>query len=637
MMATSDLAPPTWDKEQLAVIHDDPASWQLVEAGPGAGKSAVACKRIAHLIHEGVPASRILLVSFTRTAVAELRDRIITYAAAGDRARSVRISTIDSHAWSLRVGFDDEEASHVFNGSYDWNIQRVLEMLRGRNPDLLDFLSRLEHLIIDEAQDVVGLRADLVVEMLSCLPDTCGVTVLADPAQAIYGFTTDDGDHGGTPATALLDALATGVASKLTRRHLFNVHRTDEAQLIQVFERTRREVQEASTPATYVGRVQDTIRNTCHADKGAFAYKDLPDLLRSLEESSALVLFRRRADVLLASSYCSSEGIAHRLRMSGSPNVVHPWLGWLFGETEQGLLGRKAFDDLWSEREALAPNVFRYVHQEEAWALLQLLAAASRPGAIDLVQLRRLIARSRPPVEVCSPEVGDEGPILGTIHASKGREADTVVLVMPPTDADDSDQDPATVLEEGRVYYVGATRARKLLWVAGSSSKRVGHLPSGRVYRNLGRNRTQLEVGRDGDVDPLAHLAWTNAKEIQRRLAGAAGQALPVTACAVPEQDFISRLYLSEGGELTPETCIGQMSKSFQYALYELWGTLRSPKSLRPASEVRHLHLAAVTTVALSDEQLSAASAPFSRSGFAIAPAIKGFPMIPFFYRRRTQ
>src|SRR5688572_23477597 len=187
---------PDWDLEQLEVIMEPPASWQLVSAGPGAGKSAVACQRIAYLIDEGLPASRILLASFTRTAVAELRDRIVSYAVAGDRARNVRISTIDSHAWSLRSGFDDEILPRaVGDGSYDLNIARTVELLRHRQPDLCDYLGRLEHLIIDEAQDVLGVRADLIVEILRCLPESCGVTILADHAQAIYGFTTDELDE----------------------------------------------------------------------------------------------------------------------------------------------------------------------------------------------------------------------------------------------------------------------------------------------------------------------------------------------------------------------------------------------------------------------------------------------------------
>src|SRR5262249_53042302 len=161
---------PDWDLEQLEVILEAPTSWQLVIAGPGAGKSAVACQRVAYLVDEAVPPSRILLVSFTRTAVAELRDRIVSYAVAGDVARGGRISTVDSHVWSLRVGFDDESLLKLLgDGSYDLSIQRTIELFKSRNPDLLDFMARLEHLLIDEAQDVTGPRAALMIEMLKNL------------------------------------------------------------------------------------------------------------------------------------------------------------------------------------------------------------------------------------------------------------------------------------------------------------------------------------------------------------------------------------------------------------------------------------------------------------------------------------
>jgi superfamily I DNA/RNA helicase len=219
---------PDWDLEQLEVILDPPTSWQLVIAGPGAGKSAVACQRVAYLVDEAVPPPRMLLVSFTRTAVAELRDRIVSYAVAGDRARSVRISTIDSHAWSLRIGFDDEPLpKSLGDGSYDLSIHRTVELFRKKNPDLIDFMGRLEHLIIDEAQDVIGTRADLILAMLQSLSPNCGVTILADPAQAIYGFTTDDTDHC-KPGPSLLELLPkrVHVSSSSARSKTFTGSRT---------------------------------------------------------------------------------------------------------------------------------------------------------------------------------------------------------------------------------------------------------------------------------------------------------------------------------------------------------------------------------------------------------------------------
>ena len=72
------------------------------------------------------------------------------------------------------------------------------------------------------------------------------------------------------------------------------------------------------------------------------------------------------------------------------------------------------------------------------------------------------------------------------------------------------EREPDVVLvPSSRVYYVGATRARKMLVVAGGSATRVGYLDSSRIYRLYGERKAQLEVGREGDIDKLAHLAWS--------------------------------------------------------------------------------------------------------------------------------
>jgi len=630
---------PDWDLEQLEVILEEPTSWQLVVAGPGAGKSAVACQRIAYLVDEGISPSRMLLVSFTRTAVAELRDRIVFYAVAGDRARSVRISTIDSHAWSLRTGFDDEPISQMLGeGSYDLSIARAVELFREQQPDLCDFMSRLEHLIIDEAQDVMGVRADLILEFLKSLSETCGVTILADPAQAIYGFTTDAENQ--VPGDAsLLSRLEAECPRELLHRELKEIHRVKNGSLVDLFVRTRKEIELAGTSVGHVGRVQEAIRETCGRDFGVASYSSIPDFLAEVGGTSMLVLFRRRADVLFASSYCSQASFQHRLRMSNLPLVVRPWIGWLLGEYSEAFIAEDSFAELWKLRAAMAPEPLAGETRDDCWGVLHRLAAGRRSGTIDLIQLRRLVSRARPPVEICDPDVGTTGPILGTIHASKGREEDTVVLVMPPSsdpgDDDSRSRDGAMVFEEGRVYYVGATRARKMLIAAGNKAARVGYLNSGRVFRKPKERRAQVEVGREGDVDGVAHLAWATRADVQRELASCVGRAMPVQARTSPEDEYATRIILQQKGSdgVTRFTEVGQMSGSFRSDMRQVWSQVDPDQKLKPAPEIRHLHLAAVTTVGLTEEELGSVKPPFNRSGLALAPVVKGFPLIHFFYR----
>ena len=606
------------------------------------GKSAVACQRIASLVDDGIPPSRILLVSFTRTAVAEIRDRIVSYAKEGDIARGVRITTIDSHAWSLRAGFEGEGTPNTFGeGSYDLSIKQAVELFRGENPDLLDFMSRVEHFIVDEAQDVVGARADLILEMLGSLSEDCGVTILADPAQAIYGFTSDDLEES-EESGALLQRLEEESPRPLKSRELRRNHRIRNQRLLDVFRQSRDEVEDPKGGDEHVERVVAVIRDTALESLGTASHEAIAEHLATLKEESLLVLFRRRADVLITSSYCSSKGVQHRLRMSGLPLVVRPWVGWLFSEFEKALISRQEFETLWAQRLRISGAPFEGEQLESGWELLRHLAAGDRPGVVDLVYLRAVLSRSRPPVEVCQPELGVAGPILGTIHASKGREADTVALVLPPDSYAGQFPSSNAALEEGRVYYVGATRARETLVTARYRGQPVGRLDSGRIYRLLARRggalpRVQVEIGREGDVDSLAHLSWTNAVEIQRILASSARKILRLSAVSIPDLNFDRCLVIDdeEAPRVVNGTEISRIGDFLQADLGKVWSIVDTNGTLRPYERINNIYLAGVTTVALSDSERNAARLPFRTSGFALAPVIKGFPMVLFGYRRR--
>src|SRR5262249_40207215 len=158
------------------------------------------------------------------------------------------------HAWSLRAGFEDEPLARVRGDeSYDLSIARTIELFRQRQPDLVDFMSRLEHVIIDEAQDVVGPRARLIIEMLRCLESNCGVTILADPAQAIYGFTTDEG-YAAKPETSLLERLKAESVRPLIQRTLTKIHRVKNRELGDLFLRARKEIDQAEKSTGHIGR-----------------------------------------------------------------------------------------------------------------------------------------------------------------------------------------------------------------------------------------------------------------------------------------------------------------------------------------------------------------------------------------------
>jgi DNA helicase-2/ATP-dependent DNA helicase PcrA len=73
--AAAGAAPARLDEAQRrAVEHGDGPC--LVLAGPGSGKTRVIVERFLRLVHAGIPPERLLVLTYTRKAAAEMRDRV---------------------------------------------------------------------------------------------------------------------------------------------------------------------------------------------------------------------------------------------------------------------------------------------------------------------------------------------------------------------------------------------------------------------------------------------------------------------------------------------------------------------------------------------------------------------------------
>lgn len=607
--------PPTnWTKTQRTLIGFPSDRRVLVTAGPGTGKTAVACAKVASLLDQRLSPASILMFSFTRTAVAEVRNRISALAASGaEAAGAVRITTLDSHVWHLNKGFGDQASDQLFT-SFEESISRARTLFETLPPEAREFLSKLKHVIVDEAQDLVEERANLVLAFLKALNPECGFTVFADPAQALYDFAKDDTETA-TSAPEFSERLRSEF-SGIEECQLNELHRTDNASLVALFKAARA----ALSGAQRLPLVREAL-----SKNAATVVAELDELQLT---PNHLVLYRRRADALQASSYLSKRaattGKVHRLRLSGFPQPLHPWLGVMFRDLEEKRISKSEFDLRWAERLA-----GRHDDQDRdyAWGLLQRFVG--NRGVVPMAELRSLLSRPRPPVEFCQSDSGCSGPILGTIHASKGRQAQNVVLVVPPERAGTTEAEDAA---EARVLYVGATRVRESFSVKTGYRTAFQKDASGRVFGNRDGSSIQVEIGLDGDFENVSPVSadfvenYEAVVALQNLLANGIGHAW---ATAKLRSDGAKSHYLLTAHHPDGDVLMGGLSSELFHSLRAIarhYGGTFAPFL------IPHISIFGVRSVVLAEDAPEFDRAniydDFRRSGFFLAPLVKALTIM---------
>lgn len=98
--------PPTLDADQRAVV-DHPGGPLLVLAGPGTGKTTTLVEAVAARVERGDDPDRLLVLTFSRRAAEELRDRITVRV--GRAVREPAAFTFHSWSYALLRAFDRGE------------------------------------------------------------------------------------------------------------------------------------------------------------------------------------------------------------------------------------------------------------------------------------------------------------------------------------------------------------------------------------------------------------------------------------------------------------------------------------------------------------------------------------------------
>jgi AAA domain len=606
-------------------ILDAPASARLlVTAPPGTGKTAVACARVARMLQDSrIAPSNVLIISFTRTAVAEIRSRIERHVGSAASASAIPITTVDSQAWALQQGFSEDSSTvaGLLGRDYDVTVQNAIELLRTPTDEVRDFLERFEHVVVDEAQDLVGIRLDLVAELTRALPPQCGVTIFADFMQAIYDFADENADD----AVITTDQLRTRLGGAFEEKRLTRMHRFKSKELAAVLAEIRTLLESSGlNPGGLRKGVSDVLQRQDIVKPVSLAPWKLANHPGIANEHGLLVLFRTRAEALCASGSLSGMGVAHRVRMSGLPDCLQPWIGRVFSGfiPQRMVLLHSEFKDRAQEKGLSSEEI------DGGWELLRRLA--KKGDGIDWRRLRWQLSRDRPPVEACFLDVGHSGPTVGTVHASKGREAEMVLYSMPPEGKD--------TFEEARVDYVAYTRATMGVSV-GEAMPYASADASGRAYRIEWKAKVEksskmvhMEVGRDGDVRDRwtgfeAH--WIAAQEHLWRM-----RSHPESIDARATKDADWDYELRTDAEAGSGIFLGRLSKFLRNDAFSIGKVLSGKVAGRwtPAVRLYDVFRVATRTVVYSEDEARLAELPDEArdSGYYLSPVIRGWSRVYF-------
>lgn len=490
----------------MTLVHLDPGQHdvasvsatarQVVIAGPGAGKTHVVSRLVENLVvEEGVdPVHGLLVLSFSNAAVYAVDARL--------RAHGVppaHVRTVDSLAGRIvSEGADDDVAGMTF----ERRIIRATDLVREHEwPDADD----LEHLVVDEVQDVVGVRADFLLALMSEMPEEAGVTLLGDPAQAIYDFQLEqEGESATTSAQLFERARAAGARTVVL-----------EGQYRAITRETRAAagLRGEGETVPHHHDIEDFWNEVVHAGDLAAA----ADLLRTKEGSTAF-LTSTNGQALVVAQALRSAGLDVVVRRGMHQQMLAGWIARLFSQVDGASLTREEFGRLMREVSPEADAAAR-------WRALKSLAGG-RGRELDAVSLvSNLSSRYSVPPDLTDFQADDA--VVSTIHRAKGLEFDNVVLV---DFADGGREQSAEVA--GRERFVALTRARTMLARAeGPDTHWIRTIPSasGSARRWIRGGpqpwmTTSIEA-RAGDIDvesmasePSAHEFMSTATGLQVEL-----------------------------------------------------------------------------------------------------------------------
>ena len=419
---------------QRKIINDKQSKYIVVAAGPGSGKTRVLVHKLASLLlMEDVKHEQLLMLTFSRAAAIEFKQRLIKLI--GGAAKFVDIKTFHSYSFDL-IGKTGklEEVDQVVRFAADMIEKREVEPTKINKTVL----------VIDEAQDMDADEYALVSALIRHNEDM-RVIAVGDDDQNIYQFRGADSKY---MRSLITDFQATKYEMTDNYRSGQNIVNFSNEFIQRLPNRMKQQACQS------VANESGWVRLTQHASNNLYT-PIINQLKKNGVDGTVCVMTNTNDEAVQMMGLLLKEGFRAKLIQSG------------------GAFRLSDLAELRYFMKQISKNATSPIISESEWdtAKDKTLSKYSQSDLLDYLQsffrdfesVNDKKYRSDLADYVFESNIEDfchanaQTIVVSTIHKTKGREFDTVYMMLA--------KEEELTGENVRKLYVGMTRARKALFI----------------------------------------------------------------------------------------------------------------------------------------------------------------------------
>ncbi len=446
---------------QRKIITDKTSKYIVVAAGPGSGKTRVLVHKLASLLLlEDVKHEQLLMLTFSRAAATEFKQRLIELI--GNTAYLVEIKTFHSYSFDLLGENGSLEDS-------DDVVARATQMIETGQVES----SRISKtvLVIDEAQDM-DAHEYAFVKALMKQNEEMRVIAVGDDDQNIYSFRGSDAKY----MRMLIDEFG-AVKYELTENYRSRQAIVSFAEAFVKRLPNRMKTHDCIAVSQESGNVRIT-EYLCDN----LLFPVCRDIKTTYRGERACLLTTTNDEAAQAAGLLNKMGLRAQLIQSAdgfrfyNMMEIRYFLKKIGDNTTSPLIS----DELWND--AKQKTIQKYKESSCLEYVQNFFTAFEKTNKSKYYSdLNEFLFESK--LEDFCGE-GDATIFVSTIHKAKGREFDTVYMLLNHQEIEKT--------EEIRKLYVGLTRAKQNLFIHCNTQ----------IFKSLKRNSTKYHYDMEQYPEP---------------------------------------------------------------------------------------------------------------------------------------